>query len=157
MRRLALSLLLLAAAPAAQAEPADEARSAVGACLSAVIDHAPVGDVDGEGVSIRREPGQPVCTVQVSAGQPVVIRDAVITAIQRRAERFAPARTRWDPAGFASRDTFCSLPSRRNFNVMVSTAKPGEALVLLATVLEADKRDPRCDRDEGLQKPPLPQ
>ena len=87
----------------------------------------------------------------VAAGEPVVVRDAVMTAITRRAELFRPTRTRWDPQGFASREAFCNLSLRRNLNVAVSTAKPGLQPVLVATVFEVPERDGRCDRDEGIQ------
>lgn len=155
--RLVLAALLATAAPAvANAEPQAEARSAVGACLSAIIDGAPVADqIQGEDVEIRREKVPETCTVTVTAGEPVAVRAAVVEALGKRKERFSPARTRWDPDGFASRETFCNLPARRAFNVLVSTAKPGEPLVLVATVLETKERDVRCDRDQGLQKPAL--
>jgi len=137
---------------AARAEPAEEARSATGACLAAVIDKAPVGDVDGDDVSIRRGSDPVSCTVEVTGGQPVVVRDAVQQALDRRPEHFTPAKTRWEAGGYAARETFCNVPSRRNLMVQVTTGKPGANLVLVATVFEAAHRDPRCDRDEGLQK-----
>lgn len=146
------ALTVLAFAPVvARADPVEEARSAAGACLAAIIDHAPVEDIDGDDVVIRRGKDPVSCTVRVDAGAPVVIRDAVLVAINRRAERFSPARTKWDPESFASRETFCALPSRRNVMAIVSTAKPGFQPVLTATVVEADKRDPRCDQDKGVQ------
>jgi hypothetical protein len=154
MRQLALALILAAAAPAAHADPVEEARSAMGACLSAIIDHAPVDDIDGDDVAIRRGKDPSSCTVLVNAGQPVVIRDAVLAALAKRSERLKPARTAWDAGEYASREAFCSVPSRRNFVAVVSTGKPGSRLVLSATVLEAEKRDTRCDRNEGLQAPP---
>jgi hypothetical protein len=146
------ALTVLTVAPAAaRADAVEEARSATGACLAAIIDHAPVEDIDGDDVVIRRGKDPVSCTVRVDAGAPVVIRDAVLAAINRRAERFAPARTKWDPESFASRETFCALPSRRNVMAIVSTGKPGFQPVLTATVVEADKRDPRCDQDKGVQ------
>ena len=151
MRAFALALLLTVPAAAAHADPVQEARSATAACLSAVIDNAPVVDIDGDDVTIRRGKDPVSCTVTVAAGEPVVIHDAVMTAIKRRPELFAPAKTRWDPAGYAARETFCNT-GRRALAVLVSTAKPGGQPVLLATVAEADKRDERCDRDLGLQK-----
>jgi hypothetical protein len=153
MRSFPLGLLaVFALAPAAaHADPVEEARGATGACLSAIIDQAPVEDVDGDDVVIRRGKDPVSCTVRVDAGAPVVIRDAVLQAITRRAEHFTPARSRWDPAEFATRETFCALPSRRNVMAIVSTAKPDAAVVLTATVFEAGKRDPRCDQDLGVQ------
>lgn len=151
MRTQLLALLLLVPA-VARAEPAQEARSATAACLSAVIDKAPVGDIDGDDVSIRRGQDPVSCTVRVNAGEPVVIREAVLEAMKKRSEVFSPAKTRWEPAGLASRETFCNLPGRRALNVVVNTARPGARPVLTAVVFEADKRDVRCDRDEGLQK-----
>ena len=150
--RVALLALLLLAPAAARAQPAQEARSATAACLSAVIDKAPVGDIDGDDVSIRRAQDPVSCTVRVSAGEPVVVREAVLEAIKKRPELFTPARTRWEPGGFASRETFCNLPGRRALNVVVSTAKPGGQPVLTAVVFEAAQRDQRCDRDQGVQK-----
>jgi hypothetical protein len=152
MRALPLALLLVLPAAAARAEPAQEARSATAACLSAVLNNAPVEDIDGDDVSIRRGKDPVSCTVRVAAGEPVVIRDAVITAIQRRVELFQPAKTRWQAAApYASRETFCNLPGRRAVSVVVSTGKPGAQPVLVATVLETAKRDERCDKDLGLQ------
>jgi len=152
MRTLALALLLILPAAAAQADPAQEARSATAACLSAVIDNAPVEDIDGDDVTIRRGKEPVSCTVRVTGGEPVVIRDAVLTAIKRRPELLIPARTKWEAAGQASRETFCNVPGRRALAVFVSTAKPGSQPVLTATVFEAAKRDERCDRDLGVQK-----
>jgi hypothetical protein len=151
--RLPLLCLLVAAAPsAALAQPAQEARSAVAACLSAVIDKAPVDDIDGNDVTIRRGKDPVSCTVRVAAGEPVVVQDAVMAAIRRRPETFQPARTRWAAGSAASRETFCSLPGRRSISVFVTTAKPGGRPVLQATVFETAKRDERCDRDMGLQR-----
>lgn len=149
--RLAILCLLLAVPAAAHAQPAQEARSATAACLSAVIENAPVQDIDGDFVAIRRGKDPLSCTVRVDAGEPVVIRDAVLGAIKRRAELFQPARTLWEPAGAASRETFCNLPGRRALNVVVVTAKPGALPVLQATIFETSKRDERCDKDMGLQ------
>lgn len=146
-----LPLFVILAATAANADPAQDARSATAACLSAVIDGAPVEDVQDGPVSIRRGKDPVSCTVSVTDGEPVVVRDAVIAAINRRAELFRPTRTLWDPQGFASREAFCNLSLRRNLNVVVSTAKPGLQPVLVSTVFEAPRRDGRCDRDEGIQ------
>lgn len=152
MRLLALALLLTLPAAAAHAEPTMEARSATAACLSAVIDGAPVEDVDGEAVTIRRGKDPVSCTVTVSAGEPVVIHDAVMTSIKKRAELFSAARTSWDKAEFASRETFCNISTvRRALNVFVSTGKPGMQPVAVVTVFEVPKRDARCDRDMGMQ------
>ncbi len=151
MRWRFLPLLAILAATTANADPAQDARSATAACLSAVIDGAPVEDIQDGAISIRRGKDPVSCTVSVTDGEPVVVRDAVMTAITRRAELFRPTRTRWDPQGFASREAFCNLSLRRNLNVAVSTAKPGLQPVLVATVFEASKRDARCDRDEGVQ------
>jgi hypothetical protein len=154
MRTFALGLAAaaLTTAPAiAQETPADEARSATGACLAAVIDKAPVADIDGDNVVIRRGQDPVSCTVLVSAGEPVVVRDAVLRAITRRSEAFSLARSKWAPAEFASRETFCAIPSRRNVMAIVSTGKPGAPVVLTATVFEAEKRDARCDQDLGVQ------
>jgi hypothetical protein len=90
--------------------------------------------------------------VSVWAGEPVVIREAVLAAINRRAEAFSPARTGWDPGLFASREVFCNLPSRRAVIALVDTHKPGRGDVVTVTVADIGKRDGRCDRDLGLQK-----
>ncbi len=155
MRSLFLAAVVALAVPAAaHADPQAEARSAVGACISAIADGAPVADqIKGEFVEIRREREPATCTVTVTGGEPVAIRAGVLDALAKRKERFSPAKTRWEAGAFASREAFCSLPGGRSFNVVVSTAKPGEPLVLTATVLQTKERDARCDRDEGLQKP----
>jgi hypothetical protein len=152
MRTLALALLLTIPAAAAQADPAQEARSATAACLSAIIDNAPVEDIDGDDVTIRRGKDPASCTVRVGAGEPVQIQDAVQAAIKRRAELFVPAKTRWEAGDWAFRETFCNIPGRRALAVFVSTNKPGYQPVLTATVFEVAKRDERCDRDLGVQK-----
>lgn len=157
MRALALAALLIlpaaAAAPTkAWADPVQEARSATAACLSAVIDGAPVETIKGDDVAIYRTAGQPTCTVSVWAGEPVQIRDAVLTAIKRRTEVFSPSRTAWDPGIFASREVFCNLPSRRAVMALVDTHKPGGGDVVTVIVADVGKRDDRCDRDKGLQK-----
>ena len=152
MRTLALALLLTIPAAAAHADPVQEARSATAACLSAVIDNAPVEDVDGDDVTIRRGKDPVSCTVRVTAGEPVQIQDAVQAAIKRRAELFAPARTQWEAGDWAFRETFCNVPGRRALAAFVSTNKPGYQPVLTVTVFEAAKRDERCDRDLGAQK-----
>lgn len=159
MRAYLLPLLLLSAAAAvtspAAAEPAQEAGSAMRACLAAVIDGAPVSSIKGQDVAIERD-RKTDCTVQVTAGEPARIRQLVLAAVTERREGFLPAKTSWDPGRFASRETFCNLPGRRNLNVVMSTALPGaQGVTLLATVIEAKERDSRCDRDEGLQKPGL--
>ena len=146
-----LPLLVILAATPTHADPARDARSATAACLSAVIDGAPVEDIQDGAISIRRGKDPVSCTVSVTDGEPVVVRDAVMTAITRRAELFRPTRTRWAPQGFATREAFCNLSLRRNLNVAVSTAKPGLQPVLVATVFEVPERDGRCDRDEGIQ------
>lgn len=151
MRTLALALLLTIPAAAAHADPLQEARSATAACLSAVIDNAPVEDIDGDDVAIRRGQEPVSCTVRVSAGEPVQIQDAVQAAIKRRAELIVPAKTRWEAGDWAFREAYCNLPGRRALAVFVSTNKPGRQPVLTATVFETPKRDERCDRDLGLQ------
>jgi hypothetical protein len=151
MRRLILAAALFAVPALAHADPVQEARSATAACLAAVIDNAPVEDIDGDDVVIRRGKEPVSCTVRVSAGQPVVVRDAVITAIKRRAELFSPARSTWQAGEVASRETFCNLPGRRALAVFVSTSKPEQSPVLTATVFETKARDERCDRDLGVQ------
>jgi|GEM_PF-1220109 len=152
MRTAALALLFVLPAAAARAEPVQEARSATGACLAAVIDNAPVEDIDGDDVTIRRGKDPVSCTVRVSAGQPVQVQDAVQQAIKRRAELFTPAKTRWDAGDWAFRETFCNIPGRRALAVVVTTNKPGFQPVLTATVFETAKRDERCDRDLGVQQ-----
>lgn len=149
-----ITLVLLASLPAlaSHAEPAQEARSATTACLSAVIDNAPVGDIDGDDVSIRRGKDPVSCTVRVTGGEPVVIREAVLAAIGKRPDLFTPAKTPWEAADWASRETFCNLSLRRSLSVFVSTGKPGRQPVLVATVFEVPARDARCDADMGMQK-----
>lgn len=151
MRTVALALLLVLPAAAARSEPVQEARSATAACLAAVIDNAPVEDIDGDDVTIRRGAEPASCTVRVTAGEPVQVQDAVQAAIKRRAELFVPAKTRWEAGDWAFQETFCNLPGRRALAVFVSTNKPGRQPVLTATVFEMPKRDERCDRDAGLQ------
>lgn len=151
MRILVFILTATLPAMAAHADPAQDARSATAACLSAVIDGAPVGDIQDGAISIRRGKDPVSCTVSVSDGEPVVVRDAVMTAINRRSELFRPTRTQWNPEAFATREAFCNLSLRRNLNVVVSTGKPGMQPVLVSTVFEAPKRDGRCDRDQGIQ------
>lgn len=151
MRSLVLALLLSLPAVTAHADPVQEARSATGACLAAVIDAAPVEDIDGDDVTIRRGKDPVSCTVRVTAGEPVQVQDAVQAAIKRRAELFTPAKTHWAGGDWAFRETFCNIPGRRALAVFVSTNKPGFQPVLTATVFEAEKRDERCDRDLGIQ------
>ena len=151
MRTLILASLLVLAPIAARAEPQQEARSATSACLSAVIDGAPVGDIDGDDVSIRRGVGPVSCTVRVTGGEPVVIREAVLAAIKQRSDLFTPAHTRWASGEDASRETFCNLSARRALNAAINTGKPGRQPVLTVTVFELPKRDARCDQDMGLQ------
>lgn len=151
MRTLILAAVL--AVPAvAHADPVQEARSATGACLSAVIDNAPVEDIDGDDVTIRRGKEPVSCTVRVTAGEPVQIRDAVQAAMKRRPELFSLAKTGWESGEWASRETYCNIPGRRAVAVFVSTSKPGRQPVLTATVFEAAARDQRCDRDLGVQQ-----
>jgi hypothetical protein len=151
-----LITLCLAAALPAQAEPTQEARSAMRACLEAVIDGAPVGDVKGLDVEIHREAAPNACTVRVTSGVPAEVRVAVLQAITERKERFTAARTAWEPGAYASRETFCNAPGGRPLNVVVSTAKPDNAgLILMATAVQAAERDTRCDLDEGVQRPVL--
>lgn len=152
MRTLTLALLLTIPAAAAHADPVQEARSATAACLAAVIDAAPVEDIDGEDVVIRRGKDPVSCTVRVDAGEPVVVQDAVQAAIKRRAELFVPAKSKWQAGDWAFRETYCNIPGRRSLAVFVSTNKPGYQPVLTATVFEVAKRDERCDRDLGLQQ-----
>lgn len=152
MRTLILAALVAAPAAAAHADPVQEARSATAACLAAIIDAAPVEDIDGDDVSIRRGQEPVSCTVRVTAGEPVLIKDAVQVAMKRRAEIFAPARSAWEPGEWASRETWCNIPGRRALAVFVSTSKPGRQPVLTATVFEAKTRDERCDRDLGVQQ-----
>lgn len=152
MRTLALAFLLALPAVAAHADPVQEARSATAACLAAVIDNAPVEDIDGDDVTIRRGKDPVSCTVRVTAGEPVQIQDAVQAAIKRRAELLVPAKTTWEAGDWAFRQTYCNLSGRRALAVFVSTNKPARQPVLTATVFETPKRDERCDRDLGLQR-----
>jgi len=144
---------VLAAANVARADPAEEAGSATGACLAAVIDGAPVVDIRGHDVAIHRQGAPNLCSVKVTAGDPQAVRQAVMDAVAARSERFAPAKTPWNAGEFASRETLCSARGRRAFNVLVETGRPGAAVVVSATVLETPVRDDRCDLDYGLQSP----
>lgn len=144
---------MLAIAGPAAADPAYEARTAVGACLAAVIDKAPVADAKGQDVAIDREAKPDMCRVTVGAGEAQEVRAAVLQALSARPERFSPARSQWDPGAFASRETFCNAPGRRALNLVLETGRPGAAPVLVATVVETAARDPRCDQDKGLQRP----
>lgn len=147
----AAAALFILAPAAAQADPVAEARSATAACLSAVLNDAPVEDIDGDDVTIRRGKDPVSCTVTVTAGIAVQVREAVLTAIQKRSEAFSLARSSWAPGDFATRETWCNLPGRRAVGAFVSTGKPGHEPVLVATVFETPKRDQRCDRDLGVQ------
>jgi hypothetical protein len=154
--RLAILAVLasLTAAPAAFADPVYEAHSAMGACLAAVIDKAPVVDAKGQDVAIHRETSPNLCAVTVTGGDPTEVRRSVLDAVAARPERFGPAKTVWAAGGnLASRETLCNAPGRRAMNVVVETAKPGASPVLVATVVEARARDQRCDLDMGLQQP----
>jgi hypothetical protein len=153
MRVILLGLFAtLAVGSAAHADPAYEARSAMGACLAAVIDKAPVVDGAQGGVAVHRETQPNMCSVTVTAGDPAEIHQAVMDAVAERAERFAPAKTAWDPGALASRETLCNAPGRRAMNIVVETSKPGAPVVLKATVVEGASRDQRCDLDMGLQR-----
>ncbi|WP_411287925.1 hypothetical protein [Phenylobacterium sp.] len=149
------ALLILAGAQTAHAEPAQEAASATRACLAAIIDGAPVADIKGQDVEIRRGKDPQACTVRVTRGDPSAVREAVLGAVTPRKERFALAKSRWDPNAFASRESFCNAPGRRHLMVLISTARPNSPVALMATVLESASRDTRCDVDEGLQAPIL--
>jgi hypothetical protein len=154
MRLIVLGLLAsLAAVSAAHADPAADAAAAVGACLSAVIDGAPVADKADEEVAIHRETDPNLCLVQVVAGDPAEVRRAVMDVIARRPEGFKPAKSAWDPGDYASREALCNAPGRRALNVVVETGKPGALVTLMATVVEGDSRDRRCDVDLGVQHP----
>jgi hypothetical protein len=149
-----LSLMILAvAASAARADPPYEARTAVGACLAAVIDDAPVVDGKGQDVALHRETSPNLCTVTVSGGDPADVRTAVMRALEARPERFTPARSAWAPGAWATREAFCNAPGRRALNVVVETAKPGAVPVATVTVIEGKSRDRRCDLDFGVQAP----
>lgn len=154
--RLAIFALLasLAAVSAAHADPVYEAHSAMGACLAAVIDKAPVADAKGQDVSIHRETDPNLCAVTATAGVPAELRRAVLDAVAARPEGFTPAKTAWAATGpLASRETLCNSPGRRALNVVVDTARPGASPVLTATVVEGRTRDQRCDLDMGRQQP----
>lgn len=147
-------LASLAAASAARADPVYEAHSAMGACLAAVIDKAPVADARGQDVSIHRETTPNLCTVTATGGVPAELRRAVLDAVAARPEGFAPAKTAWAAGGaLASRETLCNSPGRRALNVVVDTGRPGASPVLTATVVEGKTRDQRCDLDMGRQQP----
>jgi hypothetical protein len=143
----------LAAGSVARAEPVYEARTAVEACLAAVLDGAPVSDAKGQDVAIHRDTAPNLCAVTVTGGAPGEVHAAVLAAIAKASTPFAPARTAWDPGRLASRETFCNPPGRRALNVVVETARPGGTPVLTATVVEGRTRDQRCDLDMGLQRP----
>ena len=143
----------LASASGARADAAYEARTAVGACLAAVIDNAPVVDGKGQDVALRRETSPNLCAVTVTAGKPADVRRAILQAVEARPERFSPAKTTWAPGALASREAFCNAPGRRALNVVVETAKPGASPVATATVIEGRTRDQRCDLNFGEQAP----
>lgn len=153
--RLAILAVLtsLAAASAAYADPVYEARSAMGACLAAVIDKAPVVDAKGQDVAIHRDTTPNLCVVTATAGDPTELRRAVLDAVAQRPEQFTPAKTAWDAGALASREALCNAPGRRALNVVVDTARPGGSPVLTATVIEGRTRDQRCDLDMGRQQP----
>jgi hypothetical protein len=153
--RLALLALVIAvgAGASAWADPVYEARSAMGACLAAVIDKAPVVDIKGQDVAIHRETSPNLCAVTAGAGDPAELRRAVLAAVAARPEGFTPARTAWAPGAMASREALCNAPGRRALNVVVETARPGGTPALTATVVEGRIRDQRCDLDMGRQQP----
>ncbi len=91
--------------------------------------------------------------MRIDAGDPTAIREVVVKVISGRKERFAQAKSTWEPAGFVSRETYCNGPGLRALNVLANTVRPAEPLVLVATVFELPERDSRCDSDEGLQQP----
>lgn len=154
MRLIVLGLLAsLAVASAARADPVYEAGAAVGACLAAVIDGAPVADAANEDAAIHRETKPNLCIVQVVNGDPAEVRQAVLEEIAKRPEGFKPAKSAWEAGEFASREALCNAPGRRAFSVLVETGKPNAVVTLMATVVEGDKRDRRCDVDMGLQHP----
>lgn len=154
MRSFAFSLIVaLAPLAAAHADPVYEAHTAMGACLAAVIDGAPVVDAKGADVAIHRESNPNLCAVTVTAGDPAELRRSVLAAVTARPERFVPAATAWDPGALAARDTLCNAPGRRALNVVVETGKAGDPVVLKATVVEGRARDARCDQDMGVQRP----
>lgn len=144
--------LALALGSAARADPAYEAGAAMGACLAAVIDRAPVADMTAGGVTVHRETQPNLCSVTVAGGDPAEVRREVTQALAERPEQFAPAKTAWDPGPLAVRETLCNAPGRRALNVVVEAGRPGAPVTLKATVIEAAARDPRCDRDFGLQR-----
>ena len=121
------ALASLAAAPAAFAEPVYEAHSAMGACLAAVIDKAPVVDAKGQDVAVHRETAPNLCAVTVSAGDPSEVRRSVLDAVAARPERFGPAKTAWAAGALASRETLCSWPpwSRRGRATSAATSTWG--------------------------------
>jgi len=135
------------------ADPAYEARTAVGACLAAVIDKAPVVDGKGQDVALHRETSPNLCVVTVTGGDPAAVRREVMSVISARPEQFTPAKTAWTPGNWASREALCNAPGRRALNVVVETAKPGASPVLSASVVEGRTRDQRCDLDFGEQEP----
>lgn len=146
-------VVALASSSGARADAAYEARTAVGACLSAVIDNAPVVDGKGQDVALRRETAPNLCTVTVTAGEPAEVRRSILQVVEARPERFSPAKTRWAPGALASREAYCNAPGRRALNVVVETARPGGTPVVTATVIEGRTRDQRCDVDLGEQAP----
>ncbi len=147
------ALAALTASSRAMADPAYEARTAVGACLAAVIDKAPVADGKGQDVALHRETSPNLCVVTVTGGDPAEVRRAVMGVISARPERFAPAKSAWTPGTWAAREALCNAPGRRVLNVVVETARPGASPVLNATVVEGRTRDQRCDQDLGEQGP----
>lgn len=153
--RLAILALLasLAAVSAAHADPVYEAHSAMGACLAAVIDKAPVVDAKGQDVAIHRETMPNLCVVTVTAGAPAELRRAVLDAVAARPEGFVAAKTAWAAGALASREALCNAPGRRALNVVVDTGRAGASPVLTATVVEGQTRDKRCDLDMGRQQP----
>jgi len=147
------ALASLAAVTGARADPVYEAHSAMGACLAAVIDRAPVVSMKGQDVAIHRETTPNLCIVTATGGDPAELRQAVLDAVAARPERFIPAKTAWAPGALASREALCNAPGRRALNVVVETARPGGAPALTASVVEGRTRDQRCDLDMGRQQP----
>jgi hypothetical protein len=121
-------------------------------CLAAVEQRQAPAATSAGSALVRAAPNGKSCTFALRSGDPAALRAAVISAAEAPPRSFATARTRWDPGAFTHRDTYCSPPGPRQFNLLISSgAVDATRPQLAATVLETPTRDPRCDRDLGLQ------
>lgn len=119
-------------------------------CLKAVKERQTPAVTSAGDAIIRGQADGRICTFAVKEGDAEALRAAVIAASIARA--FTPAKTRWDPGAFGARQTLCGPMAGRPLSLLISSGATGAGQPqLIATLLESGSRDPRCDRDLGLQ------